>query len=148
MESQQEQKKSWFSRNKTWALPTGGCLVVLIIVAIFVFSLIGGVTTLFKNSEPYQYAIQQAQESEWVISKIGQPIESDGMTTGNVNFTNGNGTAELSIPIKGNKDEATILVIANKTGEAWDYTTLTVTVDDTEEVHNLLNSDLLPIEEE
>lgn len=141
MEALQEQQKSWFSRNKTWAIPTGGCLVIVVLIVIFVVSLVGGVTTLFTKSEPFQYALQQAQQSEWVISKIGEPIETDGMTTGNVNFSDGDSTAEMEIPVKGSKDEAVILVIASKTADNWVYETLKVTIDDTKEVYNLLTGE-------
>ncbi len=148
MEPQYEEQKSWFSRNKTWVLPTGGCLIIVVLIVVFITSLVSGVTTLFKKSEPYQFALEQATESEWVVNKIGEPIEADGLTTGNVNFSDGDGTAELSIPIKGNKDEATILVIATKTDDAWRYDSLTITVDDTKEVYNLLTKEILPAKED
>ncbi|MEP2936277.1 MAG: cytochrome c oxidase assembly factor Coa1 family protein [Gilvibacter sp.] len=148
MEAHQEHQKSWFSRNKLWAIPTGGCLIIIVLIAIFVVSLVGGVTTLFSKSEPYQYALEQAQQSEWVTSKIGQPIETDGMTTGNVNYSDGESTAELKIQVKGNKDEAVILVIANKSADQWVYETLTITIDDSKEVYNLLTKEVVTGKEE
>ena len=148
MEAHQEQHRSWFSRNKLWAIPTGGCLVIIVLIVIFVVSLVGGVTTLFSKSEPYNYALEQAKQSEWVTSKIGQPIEIDGMTTGNVNYSDGESTAELKIPVKGNKDEGVILVIANKMADQWTYETLTITIDDSKEEYNLLTKEVVTSEEE
>lgn len=140
--------QSWFKRNWKWAVPAGGCLIVGGLLIAFVLSLVMGVKTLFKDSEPYKMALKKAQESEWVISRLGEPILQEGMPQGNINYNSDESTAELAIPVKGSNDEGQIEVWAKKTGDNWSYNVLRITVDDTGETYDLLNNRLLPPKED
>lgn len=135
--------KNWWQRNWKWALPTGGCLVVLTLIIIFVVTLVGGVSTLFKESAPYQTAVNKAKESSWVIERLGEPIETTGIAQGNINLSNGSGEADLQIPIKGPKDEAVIMVWGTKNGGEWSYKYIRISIDDSGEVYDLINNRLL-----
>lgn len=143
----QNQHKNWIGRNWKWALPAGGCLIVLVLIIVFVVSLVTGVSSLFKNSEPYQYALEQANQSEWVDANLGVPLEVDGIASGNINLSDDNSSADLSIPVKGTKAEGDILVIAEKTGDSWEYLKMEVSVDGSEETHSLLDNPALTPEE-
>ena len=136
-------QQSWFKRNWKWALPVGGCLVVGGLLIAFVVTLFFGVKTLFKDSEPYNTAMKKATQSEWVISRLGEPIEEKGIATGNVNYSDDEGSAEIAIPVRGPKNEAEIMVWAKKSGDTWTYTVLKITIEDTGEVYDLLNNRVL-----
>ena len=141
-------EKNWWQRNWKWALPTGGCLIVVILIAVFVFSLVTGVSALFKESQPYQTALTKTQESEWVIDKLGEPIETTGMAQGNISIQNNEGTADLKIPVKGPKDSGEILVWGKKSGDSWTYTYIRFKVSGSEEVYDLINNRLLLAEDD
>ncbi len=140
--------QSWFKRNWKWALPVGGCLVVGGLLIAFVVTLFFGVTSMFQESEPYTVALDKAKQSEWVISRLGEPIEETGVPSGNVNYSNGQGTAEILIPIKGPKDTAEIMVWGKKSADTWTYTILKITIKESGEVYDLLNKRLLTGQED
>jgi hypothetical protein len=77
--------------------------------------------------------------NEYVIEKLGQPIEADGMFQGNINYENNNASADIKVPVKGPKGEGTVTVIAEKENDVWSYQLMQVEINDTDEVINLLN---------
>lgn len=139
-------QKNWWQRNWKWALPTGGCLVVLVLIVVFVVSLVTGVSALFKESKPYQTALTKAQESEWVIEQLGEPIEVSGIAQGNINYSGNQGTADLKIPVKGPKNSGEILVWGDKSGDEWAYKYIRFRVSGSEQEYDLINNRLLSAE--
>jgi len=135
------QHKNWFNRNWKWAVPTGGCLLIIILFIAFAGTMFMGVTSLFKDSEPYKNALLKAQTNELVIEAIGEPIETSGMTKGSINYANGEGHTNLEIPIKGPNGKATIKLVADKYTEEWEYSVMEVIVSDTQESIPLLPDD-------
>ena len=133
-------RKSWFSRNWGWVLG-GGCLTVIIIVVIAVGGLIYKVTDTIKESETYNYAYNRTIKNERVIEFLGEPIETNGLGNTSYNYTNGRTSVDLSIPIKGPKDEGEIFVSAEKIHDEWAYKSLYVKIDGETEIINLLESD-------
>ena len=134
-----EHRKNWFGRNWKWALPTFGCLTIIVLAIIFAIALYSGVSTLFKDSEPYEIAMSSLNSNEYVIEKLGQPIEADGMFQGNINYKNNTASADIKVPVKGPKGDGTLLVIAEKENDVWTYRLMQVEIDDTDEVINLLD---------
>jgi hypothetical protein len=131
-------QKSWFRRNWLWFVPTMGCLTLIVLGVLGLGSLFFGVTKLLADSTPSQYAIAQASKNEKVIAILGDSIEKDGIISGNISFTNGDGTANLSIPISGTMTSGTIKVVAIKTDGIWVYETLYVFIKSKQEKINLL----------
>ena len=107
-----DDKKNWFQRNWKWALPSFGCLTVIVVFALLFGAMVSKVTDMFKDSVPYSVSMETLQKNELVIEILGEPIEPNGMFKGNINYENEEGTADLKIPVKGPKGEATLLVIA------------------------------------
>ncbi|NNC95170.1 MAG: hypothetical protein HKN92_06365 [Chitinophagales bacterium] len=130
--------KSWFNRNWKWVVPTGGCLLVIILIVAFAGSLIWGVTSLMSDSQAYQDAMTEARNNSQVVQVLGEPIETNGMSGGSINYSNGYGTAELTIPIKGPNGEATILVEGSGADENWTYQKMEVSISDSDQVIDLL----------
>jgi hypothetical protein len=131
-------RRNWFGRNWKWAVPTGGCLLVIILFVVFAGTLFMGVTSIFTDSEPYKEALSTAQSNEIVINALGEPIETAGMIKGGVNYSNGEGHTSLEIPLKGPKGKATLQVVADKYTEVWEYQIMEVTIEATGETIPLL----------
>ncbi len=130
--------RSWFGRNWKWVVPSGGCLLIIILFIAFAGTLFVGVTSMFKDSQPYKEAVLKAQNNEIVIDALGEPIETHGMVSGGINYSDGEGHTNLEIPIKGPKGKALIIVVADKYTEVWEYQTMEVTLEDTGETIPLL----------
>ena len=82
-----------------------GLLLIGGIAAFFIFK---GVLGLLEKSPPYQDGIARAQSSAEVKAALGEPIETDGMVSGNINYSNDTGSADLTVPIKGPKGTGTL----------------------------------------
>jgi len=130
-------QKSWFARNWGWILG-GGCLSLIVIVALGIGGLVYKVTDSIQESEVYTHAFAKTVENESVIEFLGSPIETNGMGSTSYNYKNGRTKAELTIPIKGPKDEGSIIVDAEKINDEWAYNELYVKIDGETETINLL----------
>ncbi len=135
---EQTYQKNWFGRNWKWAVPTFGCLTIIILAIVFAGTLFLGVTTMFKDSIPYKEAMTSLKSNETVIAQLGEPIETNGMIKGNIDIKGNQGSADYKIPVKGPKGEATLMVIAEKFNGNWKYEILQVTFDESGEKIDLL----------
>ncbi len=138
MNMEENQQKNWFGRNRKWVIPSMGCLTLIIITIIFAITMVTKLTGLFKDSVPYTVGMETLQNNEFVIEALGEPIESNGVFEGNIRYNDDDGNADLRVPVKGPKGEASLLIIAVKTNGIWNYQTMEVTIDDTNEKINLL----------
>lgn len=136
-----QRQKSWFGRNWGWVLG-GGCLSIIVVVVLAIGGIIYKVSDAVKGSEPYTHAYAKTIENEKVIEFLGVPIETNGMGSTSYKYGNGSTTAELTIPIKGPKDEGNIIVSAEKINDEWTYNSLYVKIDGETETINLLETDL------
>ncbi|MBW1298208.1 cytochrome c oxidase assembly factor Coa1 family protein [Aquimarina litoralis] len=134
----QAPKKSWFSRNWPWVVPLGGCLTIIIIFFVFLGSVIFGVSQAFTNSGPYQDAMAKVQSDEYVIEKLGEPIETNGIMNGSLKFENDEGSVDISIPIKGPDGEGRVYIVGTKNDGNWNYSELYVILEETNEQVDLL----------
>jgi len=133
-------QKSWFSRNWGWVLG-GGCLTLIVVVVALFAGLFFKITDTVKQSEPYAYAFEKTIENEKVMSFLGTPIETNGIGNSSFNYKNGLTKTELTIPIRGPKDEAIIVVEAETINDEWVYNVLYVKIDGEAETINLLEMD-------
>ncbi|GAA4273535.1 cytochrome c oxidase assembly factor Coa1 family protein [Aquimarina gracilis] len=131
-------QKSWFARNWGWAVPVGGCLVIIVLFFVFLGSVIFGVNELMTGSDPYKEGLATAQQDEYVISILGEPIETDGIMQGELSYKNNQGKANISIPIKGPKGEAKLYVEGTKLNDEWTYSEMYVIISETDEQIDLL----------
>ncbi len=128
---------SWWKRNWKWVVPVGGCLTMLILIGAFVGSLFYGVTSMFEDSTPYEYAFEKINNDEKMVELMGLPIEKDGMVQGTINWNNNEKNADMKIPISGPKGSGTLYIKATGEGDQWIYHEIRVVVKDSEEF-NLL----------
>ncbi len=135
-------QKSWFGRNWPWIIPVGGCLTVILLFVLGIGTVFFGVSKMFTSSTPYEYAMQSAKNNSNVIAILGEPIDADGIISGNISLNNDDGKADFKIPIKGPKGKARIVVIGTKTYGEWAYEALYVLIKETREEINLLDKSL------
>ncbi|GAB5398683.1 MAG: hypothetical protein Aureis2KO_02680 [Aureisphaera sp.] len=131
-------RKSWFGRNWPWVVPVGGCLVAIILFIAFFGALFFGITSMMTESQAYEDAMEMANQNPQVIEFLGEPLESHGMMNGSINYTNGFGEADFTIPIRGPKGEGTLTVQGRGRGDNWTYSNMNVYLDEVDQVINLL----------
>ena len=132
--------QSWWKRNWKWALPTGGCLTIIIVVISVISYGVYKATDFFsENSSLFAFVgvIQEVQQNEEVQTAIGTPIRFDDMEDDTYDPTRDQNKLDLDFEIQGQNSDATVRVIANKTEDGWHYTTFTVTVEDTGKIIDL-----------
>lgn len=139
MDENREQK-NWFGRNRIWAIPSMGCLTLIVLIIIFASTMITNLTGFFKDSVPYTVGMENLIKNKLVIEALGEPIEANGMFQGNIRYNDDEGNADLKVPVKGPKGEATLLIIAVMNDDVWTYNTMEVTISDTNEIINLLET--------
>ena len=135
-------QKSWFGRNWLWVLPVGGCLTLIVLLVLGVGALFFGVNKVLTSSEPYQYALDKAFENTAVKQVLGEPLEASGIMNGNISTSNRGGEVDLSIPIKGPKGDANIIITGDKIDGEWVYEDLYVIIKESREKINLLDKTL------
>lgn len=139
---EEQVKKSWFRRNWLWFVPTMGCVTIIILFFLGIGALIFGVTSFMSEATPAKYAIEKALDNRIVIKELGEDIEQVGIVSGSINYSNGDGDADLRIPIKGSRGKAIIRVVAEKYDGEWTYQKLYVIIKETNEKINLLKKSL------
>ncbi|MEQ6124299.1 cytochrome c oxidase assembly factor Coa1 family protein [Pseudotenacibaculum sp. MALMAid0570] len=139
---EEQQQKSWFKRNWLWFVPTVGCGTLIILFFLGIGALIFGVTGMMSDATPTKYAIEKASNHQIVINQLGTPIEQKGLISGEINFSNNDGSANLNIPVKGPNGKAIIYVVAEKVDGEWYYEKLLIRIKETGEKINLLEKSL------
>ena len=134
-------QKSWFGRNWGWVLG-GGCLTIIVLFVLGFGAIFFGVSKMFTTSAPYEYAVELAKNNPDVIAILGEPIETDGIISGNISLDSNDGHADFRIPLKGRNGKASIIVVGKKTDGVWDYEKLFVLIKETKEKINLLDKNL------
>jgi len=134
-------RQSWWKRNWKWALPTGGCLGIIVLIIVFAGTLFFGITSLMEDSDAYTQAMSRAAENQELIALIGEPIEQEGIIGGSINNSNGFKEARLTIPIKGPNGEATVRVIGSGVGDNWTYSIMDAYIEDGRVIINLLDTE-------
>lgn len=116
----------------------GGCLVVVLLCAGTAGLGVFGLFTAIKSSDPYTQSLARAQQEPSVQAELGQPIEAGFAVQGNINLDNNDGQADLNYSISGPEGSATVEVVGTKTAGQWDYETMTVTIQASGDVIDLL----------
>ena len=110
-----EPKESWWKRNWKWAIPTGGCGCLLIVIVGAVIFGIFSIKEYVEDSGTYDQALSRVQDSEAVIEALGEPIETNGLGEYNIQWQNDREYNEMRIPIKGPKGKADLYIFAENT---------------------------------
>lgn len=130
-------KPSWWKRNWKWALPTSGCL--FIVVLIFISLAYGAYTIgekLSKETNVFAFVtvITTVQKNEEVSRALGKPIE---IKAKGYDPEINDGTMHLEIELEGKNRDGILRVDATKTDDGWDYSLFEVTVTETGQIIDL-----------
>lgn len=131
-----EPRRSWWSRNWKWFVPTGCATVIVLgigficVVAFFAFG-------LMKSTDAYKTAVERAKADERVVAALGTPIEQGFWVSGHSQVDGSSGSADFSIPLSGPKGKGTVYVVATKSAGDWKYEKLFVEIDQTKQRINL-----------
>lgn len=128
---------SWWKRNWKWVVPVGGCMSLIVLFVMFVGSIFYGVTTALEESQPYEYALEKINQDEVLTQQLGSPIEKDGIIQGSYNYSNGDKSADMRIPVSGPNGSGTLIVQATGEDDNWTYNVIRVEIKDNESI-NLL----------
>ncbi|MFZ4763479.1 MAG: cytochrome c oxidase assembly factor Coa1 family protein [Roseimicrobium sp.] len=113
----------------------GGCLVLLTLAALMFGGIVWGALNLaggiLKQSEVYATAYTRALNSTEVQEALGTPIEPGFLPEGSINVDGNKGDADITIPLKGPKGEAKLIVTGHRSSaNPWEYTVLEVRLPD------------------
>ncbi len=119
----------WWSRNWKWFVPTG-CLTLILLFGLFIALIFSVVMASMKSSDAYKQAVARARANPTVVEKLGTPIAEGYFVSGNINVQNDSGNADFQIPISGPKGKAVIYAVAIKSAGKWEYSHLTIAIED------------------
>jgi Cytochrome oxidase complex assembly protein 1 len=132
-------RKSWFSRNWKWFIPTVIGVPVLMVV-VLIGGIVGLLFSMMKSSEPYQHAVSIASHDSRVTARLGTPVSPRWYVTGNIKLNNDSGNADLAIPLEGPQGRGTVHVAARKSAGTWSYERVEVEMDGAPDHINLLSA--------
>ena len=95
-----------------------GAVFAGLLVILFIIPLSAEVNKMMKDSGAFKLTMSTAQASPCVSAKLGLPLES-GSISGAFTESPSDGSADLSIPVKGPKGKGTLDVQANKLKGDW-----------------------------
>jgi len=125
-----------------WGLVIGclgaGCIVSVLAAAGVVAAAVFGFLSLLKGSGAYELALERIQESAAVADAIGRPVEPGWWVMGHVQYSDGSGSAGLTIPLRGPKGKAIAYVEAARERGQWRLVSLRVVIRETGETIELL----------
>lgn len=108
----------------------GGCAMavgVLVLLGVAVFAL---VMSFMKGADACQMSLKAAQESEAMRVELGEPIQMGWLVSGSIKINNGDGTADVNVPVSGPRDSASIHTVGTKQGGGpWNFTKMQATID-------------------
>lgn len=109
----------------------GGCLGLIVIGAAFSIGVYFFAMSVIQKTDVYKEAFKRVQDSAEVQNALGTPITAGWTFSGSVNYTNGSGMSNFTVPVTGPKGEGTLTVKADKSpGTGWQYEVLEVQLPD------------------
>ncbi|HLX60571.1 MAG TPA: cytochrome c oxidase assembly factor Coa1 family protein [Planctomycetota bacterium] len=126
----QPPKKKGGCMGCSWAcIIPAGCLGVLFLGCAGVGGFFYWGISQIKKAPIFAESVKRAKENPEVQAQLGTPIEEGWMIQGNINYVNGSGSADFTIPISGPNGSAKIHVVATAVNDKWTYTSLSVVTD-------------------
>ena len=119
-----------------------GCLRIIgFIVLMFVCGALGLAlfTIPMRTSDVAQIALDAARANPQVVQEMGEPIDIGLFITGSISTQGLSGNTNLSIPISGPKKNGMLYVAGIRANGTWQFYTLAVQVDGSNETIILQN---------
>jgi hypothetical protein len=96
-----------------------GTLAATSIVVLFVIPLSFGIDAEMRSSGAYKLAMNTAQASPCIANALGSPLEPGWMMGGSITESSIDGSADLTIPVRGPKGKGSLDVQAKKLSGNW-----------------------------
>lgn len=131
------EQPSWWKRNWKWALPTGGCLTLMIVFFIFIGFVAYKVNDVFSEGTSifaFAKVVKTVQEDPVLTEILGKPIE---LKTESYDPMSHSGIMDFEMVLDGYKSDGVLKVNAKEIDGEWVFDVFTVTLDDTQEVLDL-----------
>lgn len=96
-----------------------GCATVLMLFVGFIALIVMTIFYFMRSSEACQMALEEAKKSAVLRRELGEPMTLGWIVTGSVNTASGAGKANLSVPVSGPKQSATLQISATQTDGVW-----------------------------
>ena len=130
--------ESWWKRNRKWAIPTGGCLGLVIILLGFMIYGIYSVshklaeeTSLFARVK----VVPKIYKDPKVTEALGEIIEVE--ENKNYEGEDHKNYFEIEMLVEGSMDSGVVKVIGRRVGDQWEFETFELSVNGTGEVIDL-----------
>jgi Cytochrome oxidase complex assembly protein 1 len=120
--------------QRRWAI--WGVVVWVVLIALWA-SLFAGIFSILRHSEAYQLGVAKLQSSPIAANLLGTPI-STGIPSGSIKVDNDSGTASLSFSASGPRAAGVVSVEAVKSNGVWSVTKLTLKLNGSDNVINLV----------
>lgn len=116
-------KKSWWRKNWKWFLPLSGFLGVIFIAFLLSINGLTDFAQTYADTSLCQNAVNEANKNEQVIESLGklQPVDNIAILEGNSVYTNNNKNASITVRVNGEKENAKMDIVAEKSGNVWSY---------------------------
>lgn len=118
----------------------GGCGIAVACGVMFVIGIFAVVFFSLGHSDAATQSFARARDSKAVQARLGTPIEKGTMTSGSINVNGSQGNANVTIPISGPKGKGSIHAVAHKENGKWIFTVLTVSIEGSSMVIDLLQN--------
>ena len=137
MNNEVVEQPNWWKRNWKWALPTGGCLTIIIVfISVIGYGVYKVSDAFSEGTSLFAFAkvVKTVQEDPMLIEILGKPIE---LKTDSYDPMSKPGVMDFEMILDGIKSDGVLRVSARKVNEEWVFDEFTVTFDDTQEVLDL-----------
>lgn len=101
-----------------------GCIFMPVVCGGGVFALLSMVFGMIKSSPPYKEGLELASKHPKVLSQLGKPIEPGFLVSGNINYNDASGKADLAVPLSGPSSSGTLYIDAYSSGGSWKFQSL------------------------
>lgn len=125
---------SWWKRNWKWALPTGGCLTILVIAIVVVVSGLYSFAEGIKSDVGYDPVVEAVSKNQDVIEIIGEPITSKGLESFNIKINNGVRTNNITISIEGPNGDGVIHLMTLGKDKDLTYQKIEVSIEGSDQI--------------
>lgn len=114
-------------KTSPWVWVGCGCGAGILGLVGFIGMMLVLFSTSVRASEPYRAALARARGDARVADVLGRPVEPRWLVTGSIHLENRDGNCDLTLRLRGSKQNATLHVVGTKTAGRWSYTTMLVT---------------------
>ena len=124
------QKEHAAAVGKGVAFGCGGCAIAVMGVLVLMVGILWLVMSFLKGADACQMSLKAAQQSEVMRVELGEPITMGWVVSGSIKINNGDGTADVNVPISGPKGSASIHTVGTKKGGGpWSFTKMQATIE-------------------